>query len=71
MMINQWVEDAYNRDRQSFPFKQLPRHFFAETKRFGLVAGFRPPFSGIRYICIIYIHGIPVHHHTLHHVTYQ
>ena len=25
---------------------------------------------GIRYICIIYIHGIPVHHHTLHHVTY-
>ena len=46
MMINQWVEDAYNRDRQSFPFKQLPRHFFAETKRFGFVAGFRPPFSG-------------------------
>ena len=26
--------------------RQLPRHFSAETKRFGLGAGFRPPFSG-------------------------
>ena len=60
MMINQWVEDAYNRDRQSFPFKQLPRHFFAETKRFGFVAGFRPP---SQVIVNVYIQDVGVKSH--------
>ena len=34
----------------------LPRHFSAEPKRFGLGAGFRPPFSG--YIYILYLSAL-------------